>query len=444
MFKNKITLVTAAVVLSLFTGCDSSNEVIPKTHVSVLHASANAPKVDVKIDNDTVLTGVDFKQGSNLLELDSGTRKVVVEGILPGGARTPVITADLPLDADTRYTIIAANDVADIEPVIVSAPVVDVPADTVRAQVVHAAAKAPSVDVYVTAPSADINSASPLSALAYKASTDPVEIPNGDYEIRITPEGSKTVLFDSGTISLAGGSDLVIAAVENISDSVPVSLVVLDGDTSSVIYDVNTQAAVRVIHDSPDAPAVDIVVNDNFAAPLVEDLSYPDFTPYVTVPSDTYNIKVAVANSMTSVIDADLTFAKASQTSVYAVNNVASIEPLVLVDDNRSVATEAKVRLVHGAVSAPNVDIYVTGEFDDINNEEPVFTDVPFKADTGYVALAEGTYKVTITVTGTKTIAIDTGALALSAGGVYTAIARDATSSETPGTFGLILLDDFN
>lgn len=454
MFKNKLALLISALMLMVFTACDNNNnsnvnnsnanaeETSLKAKVMVAHASPDAPKVDVKVNGDTVLEAVDFAQGSGSLELDSDTYTIAVDGILPGNQRTTVIgPVDLHLDENTRYAVIAANSVSEIEPIIVTAPVIDVADDMVRVQVVHATANAPEVDVYVTAPNVDINDASPLGTFAYKGDLGPVEVPASDYQIRVTPKDSKDVIFDSGSVTLAGASDLVIAAIANTNrGDAPIQLIVLDGKTSAIISDKNTPAAIRVIHDSPDAPAVDIVVNDNFDAPLIESLMYPEFTPYVNVPAGTYNIKVAVADTQTDVIDADLTFAAGSMQSILAVNTVANIEPLVLMDDSRSVATEAKVRLVHGSPTAGNVDIYVTAPHADITNAEPAFRDVPFKADTGYVALAEGDYQVRVTPTGAKHAVIDTGSISLTAGGVYTAVARDADD----GTFGLILLDDFN
>ena len=447
MFKNKLVVLISVLSMVVFTACNNDDDdYTPKASVAVLHASPDAPKVDIKVNDDTVLEGVDFAEGSGLLPLESGTYTIAVDGILPGDKRATVIgPVDLDFDENTRYVIIAANSVAQIEPIVVPAPVSEVTSDQVRVQVVHAAAEAPEVDVYVTAPDADIDNASPLGSFGYKSNLGPVEVPASDYQIRVTPKDTKDVLFDSGSVPLAGGSDLVIAAIANTkSGGAPIQLVVLDGTNSTVITDKNTLASVRVIHNSPDAPTVDIIVNNDFNAPLVEDLAYPDFTPYVNVASGTYNIKVAVADTQTAVINADLTFEKGSMQSVFAVNTVAKIEPLVLIDDNRSVATEAKVRIVHGSPTAGSVDIYVTAPDADISNVTPAFSAVPFKAETGYVALAEGDYQVRVTATGSKDAVIDTGTLSLNAGGVYTAVARDATPDEENGTFGLILLDDFN
>ena len=446
MYSKLTSLVLALAACAAFLGCDSSDSNNnsggeSKAYVRVLHASPDAPAVNVLVDGDTVLSNVDYMSGSALIPLDGGSYSVQVDGILPDMTTTTVIgPVELDLMAGTRYDILAVNTVDSIEPLVVPTPVETVADDMVRVVAVHAAAAAPEVDVYVTAPDADIETASPLGTFEFKGTLGPVTVSSGDYQIRVTPAGTKTVVFDSGTVALSG--DLVVAAVPNTGNGdAPIALVVLDGEGSAVIHDAATPASLRVVHDSPDAPSVDIVVNGNFDAPLVEDLAYPVATPYVDVPTDDYNVKVAAANTQTVVIDANLSLAAGKVYTVMAVNFLASIEPLVFEDNTRRVATEAKVRLIHGSPSAGNVDIYVTAPDADITAAEPAFEAVPFKAETGFVSLTPGNYRLRITPAGTKTVAIDSGTLSLAGGGIYTAVARDAEGGGAP--LGAIVMDDF-
>ena len=54
-----------------------------------------------------------------------------------------------------------------------------------KIRVVHSAPSAPPVDVYVTAPGADINATTPtLSDVAFLGFSDFLEIPEDDYQIR--------------------------------------------------------------------------------------------------------------------------------------------------------------------------------------------------------------------------------------------------------------------
>jgi len=258
------------------------------------------------------------------------------------------------------------------------------------------------------------------------------------------PGDPGTVVFDSGTVALPL-SDLLIVAVDNTGPgTAPISLLVADNGLGTFeILDQATPTQFRVIHASPDAPPVDVIVNDDFDNPLLESVAYPAFSDFIEVPADTYNVKVTAENNPGAiVIDADLMLEAGRQYSVYATDVLANITPFVLVDDTRPVITEAKVRIVHLAPGAGLVDLYVTAPGADITGLAPTFAGVDFQDETGYVSLAAGSYDVTVTVAGTKTVAIGPAPIMVAAGGVYTVAARDAAGGGAP--FGLILLDDFN
>lgn len=450
-----------ALGLLAVAGCDifesdDDNPVVQTASFQVLHASSDAPPVNVIVDGSTIAAGADYKAGTGFTAVQAGTYTVQVDGILPAGPAPVIGPVDLALEADTETTIIAIDNVADIAPLIITNPRTPVPVGSIRATVVHASpvaqAAAAAVDVYVTAPDADLTAAAPLGTFSFGETLGPVEVPADTYQIRVTPADTPgTVVFDSGPQTLADGFNGIFVAVDNTTrSSSPIGVVLLDGSGAVEILNDGTPAALRVIHASPDAPAVDIVVNDGFTQPLVEDLTFPNaapnFTDFVEVPADDYNVKVTVANTPgTIAIDADLTLDAGVEYSVYAVGELAEIEPLVLVDDRRSVATEAKVRILHASPNAGDVDIYVTAPGTDISTVDPAFTAVPFQAETGYVALdGDGgvTYTVTVTATGTTTPAIGPVDITVENGSVYTAVARDPL----PGSmdFGLILLDDFN
>ena len=447
-------LVPVVTVAMMVSGCevfDDDDDAPPPQPVQfdlrVLHASPDAPPVNVLVDGSSTLTDVDYKQGSGFLSLDEGTYSIQVDGLLPDGAATVIGPVDLDFVGDTEYSVLAVGPVASIETLVIENPASTVSAGSARAQVVHAAPQAPRVDVFITSPGADLTTEAPLGSVSFMESLGPSEVAAGDYQVRIAVENQPTqVVFDSGTINLSEGADLQVVAVENTGHgSALISLLAWDASGVAEILDVSTPADLRVVHASPDAPAVDVIVNDDFANPLVPALEFPTFEPetgYVSVPTDTYNVKVTDSATQGLIaIDEDLQLEAGQQYTVIAVGSLAAIEPLVLIDNNRDIATQAKVRIVHASPTAGNVDIYVTPPDADISGLDPSFADVPFQEQTGYVNLAAGEYDVLVTPTGTEDIAIGPARISVSDSGVYTAIARDAVGGGAP--LGLILLDDF-
>jgi hypothetical protein len=421
------------------SACSSSdNDVVAPTQspLRVIHASPDAPRVNVLLDGDALLSEVNFAEGSAFVDQAVGNYDLQVDALTPGGELAVIEVNDFAIEADTEYSVIALGKVADqnLAPLVISNPDVAVPAGQVRAQVVHAAPDAPAVAVYVTAPDADLAGETPLGTFEFGEELGPVEVPAGDYQIRVTlADDPATVVFDAGTLPLTDGADLLLVAVSNTrTGDAPITVLLNDGTTQSELLDVDTPADVRAGHFSPDAPGVDVVVDDNFAAPLFVNATYPGFTDYASAPAATYNLKVLDnATQSLTVIEEDIELEQGKSYSVLAVNLLTDIEPLILTDDRRSVATEARVRIVHGSPAAGNVDIYVVAPGTDINTVDPNFENVPFKAETGYVALAGGTYEVSVTPTGDKNAAIF-AELEVANGDVFTVVARDATGGGAP------------
>lgn len=181
-------------------------------------------------------------------------------------------------------------------------------------------------------------------------------------------------------------------------------------------------AEVRVVHASPDAPAVDVLVNGDVA---FGDLAFKGIADYASLTPDTYNVQVVPAGaSEPVVIEADLGLEGATDYTVVALGTLDNIEPLVLVDDNRPPAAgKSHVRFVHASPDAPAVDIAVQGG--------PVlFNNIAFKGASAYLPVDAGTYDLEVRLAGTETVALEVPGVALQDGAVYTVFAMGLVEGE--------------
>src|SRR5688572_12522987 len=200
------------------------------------------------------------------------------------------------------------------------------------------------------------------------------------------------------------------------------------------------EARIRVVHASPDAPDVDVLLDDT---EVLSDVPYLVASGYLETSAGDHNLKVNAAGTTTTVIDADATLVDGTDYTVIASGLVAEIEPIVLEDDNSAPAAgNVRVRAIHGAPSAPAVDVYVTAPEADLDAATPVLTNVAFGAVAPYLEVPAGDYQVRVTPAGTKIVVIDSGALTLASGQVRTAIAVDAPGGGAP--FDLLVLADLN
>jgi len=457
----KTRILLASIAALAVAACDSSTNPAPPADpnpatfdLQVVHASPDAPSVNLLIDGTVPLIGgqpaegLEFKGTLGPVALQAGSYEITVQGNVASGTVDVIGPADIPFNADTRTTVVAINDVANIEPAILEQPNTPVSAGAARVFVLHGAATAPEVDVYVTAPGADLTATAPLGTFEFRETLGPVEVTAGDYQIRVTVAGDPTaVVYDSGTRTLPAGLDAVLVATPNVEGgSAAITLLIQDANLGALEFaDTNAPASLRVVHASPDTPDVDVLVD---GSELLGDVPYTAVSDTFEVAPGSYEVAVTIANDP-STVGIDLTGMNAPTLeagifyNVLAVGSLAdgSLQPLILTDDQRSIGVDAKVRVVHGAPGAGTVDVYVVAPGTDITTATPAIPAFDFLDNTGFITLPAGSYEVSVTAAGDPTIvAIDAAPLTIVDGGVYTAIARDAQGGGAP--FDLILIDD--
>lgn len=453
----KWTQYCAAVVMGIaLTACGGSDDdhSAPDTNttVRVSHLAPDVPQVNVMVDDSRFLSGVDYGVSSGLKPVAAGSYKVAVDGILPTSTATVIGPVELDFAADTQYDLLAIGKLSGsgdtaFGPLVIERPSQGPVGDNIRVQVIHAAPSAPAVDIYVTAPGEVLTSPT-LANIPFKTYSDPLSLPAATYQIRLTLAGSSTLVYDSGSVPLAAGSDLLIAAIDNLgAGPSPVKLLAIGAGGATAILSVDEQSQLRAIHAVADAPGVDILVNGvaPIAAPL-QGLAFKQNTGYVDLPVASYDFAVTPTGAASSfVIDAQaVSLAAGTRYSLFAVGQLLAgtdetIEPLLLVDSARSLATAAQLRVLHGAPTAPAVDVYLTAS-SDISAATPALTAVPFKTDSGYLAIAAGDYYVTITASGSKSPVIGPLPVTLTNGQTLTAAAlSDSGGGVDPA---LLILDD--
>lgn len=439
-------LLAVALSALFIVGCDDDDE--PTTQLQAVHASPDAPLANVLVNSQARWSGVDYAQASGYASVDEGQTTLQVDAQLPGDAVATVIPpSQFDLSGDLDYTVMVVGD-ADGSNNPVEALVVTRPAEgtatssSLDVQVVHAATGVGDVNLYVTAPNDPLGA--PLGTLGYKDFTDVLNIPAGQYRVRLETVSGSAIAFDSGEITLSGGSELTIAAVPRAdsNSASPVKLMVMDGTGSSLIYDMAEKAEVRVGHLVDGAPDVDVFVNATKFAPL-DALMFKEIRGFLDLAAGSFDIDIyETATTTPTFIDVDgLAVFAGMDYSIYAVGTVSprNLEPLVVPENRRPVATSAVLNITHAANPvAASVDIYLT-ENVGISGSTPALSDVKFKDYANGIYVAAGSYYVTITVAGDPTtVAIDSAPATLANGVVYQVVAID----DSTGTgFNLIVSD---
>lgn len=407
---------------------DPEGEVADKAKVRVIHASYDAPAVDVSIDGAKAISALAYGKSSGYAAVNAGSRAVAVAPIAGGPA---VISATLKLDKDVDYTVFAVGALSAIGPVVAT----DARAATAgkaKVRFVHASPDAPAVDIKVGSATA----APVFANVAFKSVAAYAEVDPGSYAFVVTAAGQSTAVLSFKPITLETGKVYTVVALGTFAagDATPfIVRAFVDNDPGSASVDLEAaeapgqdKAQVMVIHASPDAPGVDLLVDGTKvnSDPLV----FPKNTGYLAVNAGTRRLQVNPSGSMTSVIDASPALAANKAYSVFAANKVASIEAVVLTDDlTAPAASKAHVRFVHLAADAPAVDVAVG------TSATPLFSAKAFKQATDFTPVDAQTLTLTVKVSPMGATVLTVPDVKLDAGKIYTIFAKGLVANSTLG-----------
>lgn len=181
--------------------------------VRVVHASPDAPAVDVYVDGSAVLTNVPFFTASDYLELPAGDYLVQVA---PAGtsAADAVLEGTFTLEAGTGYTVAATGLLANLTATVLVDDLSPTAAGEARVFVYHFSPDAPAVDVKL----ADGTVLS--SGLAFEQGTE-LDVPAGTYDIVVTPAGGTDVVIDLSGTTLNEGIIYSVFATNTLASLTP-------------------------------------------------------------------------------------------------------------------------------------------------------------------------------------------------------------------------------
>ncbi|MCS7035190.1 MAG: DUF4397 domain-containing protein, partial [Saprospiraceae bacterium] len=250
-------------------------------------------------------------------------------------------------------------------------------AQTARVQLIHNAPD-PTVDVYV-------NGLKALDNFAFRTATNFINLPAGlPLQVAIAPANSTSAADAIATfnLTLESGKTYAVTASGIVGNPGTPFTLIADDKALEAASDPN-KVDVNVLHGSPDAPPVDVVVRTG--GKIVANLAYGKFTPYLSLNPGVYylDIKPAGSNAIVQTYRADLTGLGGQAIRVLASGLLGGSPAFGLYAVTASGAVVelpaspvARVQVIHNAI-APTVDVYA--------NDALLIDDFEFRTATPFV-----------------------------------------------------------
>ena len=213
----------------------------------------------------------------------------------------------------------------------------------------------------------------------------------------------------------------------------PVSLLLMG---CQAVVSSPTASQVRVIAASPDAPGLDMYLNNNI---LAYNLGFGYVTSYISVNAGTDTVSADTAGTKQVMVSAKNTFVNSSQYTVLIGNVAANLQELVLKDQAQAAPSgQISLRFIDQATQIGALDVYLVPMGQKFTAVTPLITNLTFGNAPSYLNVPTGTYTLVVVPAGTvptsTTVATYTGAqVAYSGGSATTIILLDQQLVTTPG-----------
>lgn len=195
-----------------------------KSYVRVLHASPDAPSVDVYANGNLIARNLAYRGFTEYLPVDPGRYRIRV---FPAGQTiNPVIDTNVNIPPRSIFTVAAVGTLPEISLLPVQDPVIPIPPGMVYLRFAHLSPDAPNVDV--TLPDGTILFAN----TGFRQVTGYIPVYPGTYAIQVRPAGTEDVVLYVPNITLRPDRFYTVYAVGFVRATPSLQVLIpLDGNT---------------------------------------------------------------------------------------------------------------------------------------------------------------------------------------------------------------------
>jgi hypothetical protein len=373
--------VMALAVLAILPAAAQDN-----ASVRIAHFSPDAPAVDVYVDGEVVVEGLQFTEVSAFLELPAGTYSVAVAPTDTSIDDAVIGPVDWTIEAETFTTIAAVGSVEN-ESLSVTVFTEDFGPTTdgqARITFLHTIEGESGLDLYGSGVRLIENVRYPDAAEGRDGAFSR-EVPAGLYDFDASiAENRDAVVREVDNVQIQEGEIYLIVAVgpqsnegtilvvtregnsleeESITGEETATEAPLEAEATDEAEVLEGEAMARVGHFSPDAPAVDVYIDGEV---VVEGLEFPEVTAFMPVAAGTHSVAIAPAGTSLddAVLTAEVTVEPDTHVTVAAVGSLENetLTATVFSEDYQDIPEgEARITLLHTIEGESGIDLYGSG-----------------------------------------------------------------------------------
>lgn len=405
-FRRKLLVAIPIVLLLVVAGCKISTINYFPPHpatIRVINLMPETTSIDVRVAGQPAFSAVAFQSVTGYQSYDNVGTQLTVSLT---GSTAPLFTVNANLAGEQPYTLIVygtlANPSASLLQEVASAPT----NGQIQLAVFNASINQGAVDIYVTVPGVDITTVNPnYGGVGYNGISLNLAFAPGTYQVRVTPQGTKTIVYDSGGTVLTPNVALSFITYTKGS-AVLVNAAVLQSQGPGGTLD----NAFALIKDVNGASAVGPVNQLLGTTPIATNVAYATASTYNQVAQGPATVNFeASATPGATIASTPATLGAATDVSAVVTGLPGSQQAFVLNDLNLPAAGgNVRLRFVNASWNSNPLSVSV--------DNVVLPTAIAYSTASGYVQLPGATVTITFTDATTGAVVLTLPNVVLTAG----------------------------
>ena len=424
-----MALITALVTSSLVTLARQETPSVagvPDPTVRVVHASPDAPAINVLVDGQPLVEGIAFGSASEYAALSPGDHQIQV---VPTDGGAPIIDQTATFDGWTSNILAIVGQMANIQLQTNAVDITETEAGQARWRIINAVPDAPSISVGVPGTEEAM-----VDGVQFPNASDYQNVNPGTYELEIRNADSGQTLLAAPGIQVDAGQVYDLFALGQVATGnvqlLPLVTPVAAPCSQTLGIGQATDSCLRVIHAAPDAGPVDVYIGE---APIAEGLEFGAASDFTAAPNGEQQFRIVSAGAPVdqAIIDMTQGLTAGSAAQIVVSGLADDVQATIAGVDLRALPeNQARVRVVHASPDLDAIDVAVAG------GPTP-FEGIGFRSQSGYVVFDAGTYGFQLRENGSETLLLEALDVPIDAGMVYDIVAIGQSEN---GTLQMMIL----
>jgi hypothetical protein len=400
---------------------------VPDPTIRVVHASPDAPAINVLVDGQPLVEGIAFGNASEYAALPPGDHQVQVA---PADGGAPIIDQTVTLDGWTSNILAVVGQLANIQLQTNAVDITETAAGQARLRVINAVPDAPSISVGVPG-----SEEAMVDGVQFPNASDYQDVNPGTYDLEIRNADSGQTLLAAPGIQVDAGQVYDLFALGQVATGnvqlLPLVTPVAAPCSQTLGVGQPTDSCLRVIHAAPDTGPVDVYIGE---APIAQGLEFGAASTFTAAPNGEQQLRIVPAGAPVdqAVIDMTQGLTAGSAAQIVVSGLADDLQATIAGVDLRALPqNQARVRVVHTSPDLDAIDVAVAG------GPTP-FEGIGFRSQSGYVVFDAGTYGFQLRESGTETLLLEALDVPIEAGMAYDIVAIGQSEN---GTLQMMILN---